>query len=128
MNLVPSWVEGIYHMVVRLCTFFWGIIKIYFGLLIFFIALVYFVWQFLGDMLGDAADFASPVLAMIGGSITAMDAMLAAGWPEEIAKGVNYANQHVPLGELFLMIASLSTLWVICSIIRIVKSWIPWVS
>jgi hypothetical protein len=127
-SLVPSWLEGIFHIVSRIGKVLWGVIVANFALLVFIMGLLYFVWQLLLPLIENVGVHAVAILEMVGGSITAMQAMVDAGWPEEIARGIHFANQHVPLAELILMIVSLSFLWMVCTVLRIIKSFVPTVS
>lgn len=83
------------------------------------------VFVFIPDGLSWLGSNASAAWAVLTNAKSAAAAAKLAGWPSELAAAMSWVNYHVPFVELFQAAAGLFTLWVFCTVFRVVKSWLP---
>lgn len=79
----------------------------------------------IGPLVQSLAEKIPAVWDTLTASEAALNSAIAAGIPPSVALGLSYCNNFVPLGEAVVCLTTLSTTFVVCTIVRVVKSPIP---
>jgi len=118
-------VEGIYSIFSSLGKLIWLAISSFWHILLITGSLLVTFAPYLEQVIDYLNNNLTAAWEVLGDSTTALDSARTAGWPAELATGLQFANSWVPLAEWFGMFAALMLLWFVCTMIRIVKSFIP---
>lgn len=121
-NFMPAWLEGIFDIVSRIGKVIWMIIQVTWPLILFLGSFLYAMWEIIAPLIDQVTAQTDAMVSVLTNSADSMQDLAAAGWPPEFASGIFYANQHAPLAELVGMILALAVLFIVCAIIRVVKS------
>lgn len=127
-TLVPSILRAFWGVYSTIGKLLWTFLKTTWHVLAAFGAILVALWPHLEGLLDWVADNSGAGWAVLTDAENAFQTAMAAGWPPQLANGVAFVNAYVPLAEAVAMLMSLFTLWVICVVVRIVKSCIPTMS
>lgn len=122
LQFMPSWIEGLFHIVSRIGKIVWMVIQSTWHVLVFMLSALWLLWQALQPLIDTILEQSGAMVAVLTNASTAMQDAAEAGWPPEFANGVFFANQHVPLAEMLGMILALSILYITCTLVRVIKS------
>jgi len=117
--------EGLYSIVSRIGNVLWAFIKMLLKPLFIIASFAVGVFTFIGGTVSSLVTQIHAVWSVLTGAGDNAHAAMAAGWPASFAPAVNFANQWVPLLELFVSIVVLLIVWCGCVLTRITKSLIP---
>lgn len=122
---VPSWMEGLYEIISHIGKLIWMILTALWAPIVFIVTLLVAIFAAVKDAWEFVSTNIAAAVAVLSSATDSMQTAVAAGWPPQFAAGVNYINQIAPLGETFVALMALLFLWIVCTVLRVVKSWIP---
>lgn len=128
MWFLPKWIEAIWEVFSKIAKLVW--LALAAGWLPIFgtITAVAYLWGKIISVGSFIATQATVVWTMLTDSSNSASAALAGGWPSGMANGIGFLNSFLPVVEGALMVTSLIFVYLACTLVRMVKSWLPTVS
>jgi len=125
VDFVPGWVKGLFDMVAFLGKLIVEILRILWMPILFLGTLLAALFDKVMNLWELVSAQFPPVITIVTNSATFARAAADAGWPPELASALYFANQHVPLGELFAALTATAIVFTCCLIFRSIKSLLP---
>jgi len=121
----PAWLEGTYSIISHVGKVVWLVMVALWAPIVFLISLYLGLYDSFKASWDVVSGQIAAAFAVLTSSADAANAAIAAGWPGGFAPAVGYVNTWVPLTETFASLIGLLGMWLVCVLIRTVKSFIP---
>jgi len=128
MMFLYSWVEAIWEVFSKIGKLVWVLLVNAWVPLLGLVTLIKYLWGSISDGIALLAAHTTALWAVLTDSINEYEAVMAAGWPSELANGIGFLNAFLPVTECCVFLGVLITAFFTCALIRVIKSWLPTVA
>jgi len=128
MNFLPDWVNGLYEIVSATLRFFYDIFAKLWHVIVFLCSMLAAFFQEAVAVLEWCLAQAAVILGFFDSAAASASAAIAAGWPPQLWGIVAWMNHYAPVAEMAVMVCVLLFVYAVCSLIRVIKSFVPTVS
>lgn len=125
LSTIRKIIQGLFEIVSHVLKVIWSILRSVWMLLVLVIGFLVGIYPYLDGVIDTVTMHVIAATSVLAGSTEGMKAALEAGWPPQLAGGLAFVNAYFPVAEVSGMTVTLISVYVVATLVRIVKSFFP---